>query len=419
MLFSFFYDLVLLLFALPYITWQRLFGGKYKESFSARLGFHLPQFPPSDKVIWIHAVSLGETRAVIPLYQQLRKAHPDTRFVISSTTETGHREAKRGMPDAAAHFFLPLDLSFIMKKAMKQIHPQTLILVEGDLWYHFLTSAKKQGARCFLVNGKISERSANRFKKIPFFIHRLLACFDGICLQSERFYQRFKELGADPSKLVVTGNLKYDFVVPHLTPTEKDQLKEELGITEQDRVLVIGSTHDPEEEELLTALEPVWKKIPHLKVLIVPRHPERFPLVAALLEKRHISFFSYTQRSQKRGGERVILIDTMGLLLSCYQLADIAIVAGSFTDRVGGHNIMEPSQYAVPVLFGPYMHTQLDMVDEMLRAGAGLQVSLNELDKALLTLLLTPGKRQQLGSAGLTLTQSMKGATQKTFQIIS
>ena len=166
---------ILAIAALPKMLWQWFVLGKYRESLSQRLGCTLPSFQPKEgqKVIWIHAVSMGETRAVIPLYRLIRQTFPESAVVISTTTETGNAEAKRSMPDADAHFFLPLDFSWVIRRVMKRMRPTTLILCESDFWYHLLKIAKEKGVHLALVNGKVSERSSNRFKKVSFFTKQI------------------------------------------------------------------------------------------------------------------------------------------------------------------------------------------------------------------------------------------------------
>ncbi len=409
MIFSLFYDLILLLIglvALPKLLWQCFRLGKYRSSFKARFGLGLPPIENVD--IWIHTISVGETRAALPLFKELKKNYPQAKIIISNITETGHAEAKRSMKDADAHFFLPLDFSFIIKKAIKKFRPKLLILVESDFWYNLLKSTKKSGAKIALVNGKISERSFKRFMLLPFFRHPLFSLIDCFCLQSETYAERFLKMGIPQEKIHVTGNMKFDIPVKKLTLEEISTWKADLGITPEDRVIVIGSTHDPEEEWLLAAL----KEIPKLKIILVPRHPERFSKI------RTMSDLAYSERAHKTGKERVILIDAMGHLNSLYQLADIAIVAGSFVTHIGGHNVFEPANFGIPVLFGPHMFTQTDLTTAVLTCGAGLQVTLETLPSTVKDLLSDPQKRQAMHLAGLKLADSSRGSSHKTFETI-
>ncbi len=420
---SILYSTVLFFYALcilPKFLWQRIVLGKYRETIAQRFGFHLPQLNlnAGQKVLWIHAVSMGETRAVIPLCQLLAKQFPEMAIVISSTTETGYAEAKRSMPEANAHFFLPLDFSWIIQRTLNHFKPSYLILVEGDVWYHLLSLAKKLGLKIFYVNGKISERSAKRFSYISSFARRLYSYFDVLCVQSELYASRFRSLGIPSDQLIVTGNMKLDASPKRLTDVELDHIRSELGIKATDRLLVIGSTHEPEEEWLLSALDSVWKRIPTLKVVIVPRHPERFAHVTAMLRKRGVETISYSQRQQKTGAEQVILIDAMGLLNTCYQLADIAIVAGTFVSHVGGHNLFEPTLFHVPVLFGPHVHNQPNLQQLILEAKAGKQVTLEEVPQAVLDLLTHPEVHAKYVKACKTLCLSVQGSVKRTYDSI-
>jgi 3-deoxy-D-manno-octulosonic-acid transferase len=420
---TFFYNTVLfflLLAALPKILWQWYTLGKYRHSFRQRLGWNLPDISAhrGAPVIWMHTISVGETRAIVPLFKKMREHFPEALFLISSVTETGHMEAKRSLQGAHAYFFLPLDFSWIIRRAIVKYRPDLLILCESDFWYHLLHETKKRGARIVLVNGKISVRSARRFSLCKPFARRLFAPFDLLCLQNERFKDSFSALGVEPSKLYVTGNLKLDTTFPRLTSAERDSWKRDLGITPDDRVLVIGSSHVSEEGWLLSALDEVWGKIPTLKVLLVPRHPERFAEVAKLLAERGLKAISLSQKAQKRGDERVVLIDAMGQLYTCYQLAELAIVGGSFVDWVGGHNIFEPVQCRVPVLFGPHMHGQVDLTEVVLKGGAGRQVTLQELPQVLVELFEEPTKRLEMVQAALRLSTEVSGSTQRTWDAI-
>ena len=223
-------------------------------------------------------------------------------------------------------------------------------------------------------------------------------------------------MGIPPKKMTVTGNLKFDTHFEKLTPSEKNYFRDELGISSHDRVVTIGSTHVQEEERLLKQLEPLWKEIPNLKLLLVPRHPERFQEVAILLKKMNIPSISYSTRKSCNQREKVVLIDAMGLLPTCYQLAEVALVGGSFVKGVGGHNIFEPIQCGVPVLFGMHMESQRDFADLILRAMAGRQLTLDELPEALKELLQNGGMRAHMTACGKKLTQSAQGAIARTWE---
>jgi 3-deoxy-D-manno-octulosonic-acid transferase len=284
-----------------------------------------------------------------------------------------------------------------------------LIVVESDFWYNLVSFNKK----VVLVNGKISETSQSRFKLFSFFSKALFSQFDLFCLQSQRFASRFETLGVAPSKIVVTGNLKFDQPFPHL---DIERWRTDLGISPTDKVITLGSTHDPEEDQLISAIEPLFDQFQNLKILLVPRHPERFPAVAALLDKKKIHYAKFSDHLPKQGNERIILIDAMGILSACYQLSDIAIVGGSYVSHVGGHNIFEPAALGIPVLFGPHMETQRDLVDVVVHGGAGKQVPLDRLTSTLEQMLKTPPL--EMKQAGLKLAEEVQGATGRTWKSI-
>ncbi len=416
------YELALWLLAfvaLPKMFFERLFYKKYQQNFSQRFGKKFPVIKKNGKfLIWIHAVSVGETKAIAALAKKLKEEIDDCMLVISSITETGHAEAKRGLPFADHHVYLPVDLSFIIRPIVRRVQPDLVILAETDFWYNFLDEAKKQGAHLALVNGKVSLRSLARFKKFSFFARMLFSLFDLLCLQSKLYLNRFSQLGIPKEKMIPTGNLKFDDHVALLSPDDLAQWKQDLGISPKDQVIVIGSTHDPEEKLLMKTLESVWARNHRLHVILVPRHPERFQEVASLLEKMQVSFIRFSNIKSRQGNEKVILVDAMGMLRKMYQLADLAIVAGSFTPKVGGHNIIEPLWYHVPVIFGPYMHAQPDLLDLVNEYSAGKQTAIEDIGNLVIELLNDPDKCTEWGKNGNLLIAEIQGATDKTFQAL-
>ncbi len=393
----FLYNTVLILFtlvSLPKFLWEMVRHRKHRRSFFEKLGFKLPNFqlPPERLHIWIHSVSVGETKAVAPLVGLLRQRHPQACFVISTTTETGLSEAQRSMPGLDHYFYLPVDFSWTIRRLVGRLNPHLLILVESDFWLNLVSEVE----HVVVVNGKISETSLTRFLLFPFFTKRLFGAVDHFCVQSSRFAKRFEALGVDPAKITVTGNLKFD---QPLSSIDKAQWRKEFGIHAEDRVIVIGSTHETEEESLIDALAPLLASFPTLKIMIAPRHPERFSQVAALLEKKKIA--------------NVILIDKMGVLSGCYQLAEIAVVGGSFISSVGGHNIFEPAALGVPVLFGPHMESQKDLVDLIVHSGAGKQVSLEAIAATVDSMLRHPP--EEMRQAGLQLAKEVHGAVNRSY----
>ncbi len=405
-----------LLLVLPKILWQRIFHGRFKGRFSCFLGLSLPNVKPKQgKVYVLYAVSMGETKAAASLFYKMKQTCKKDQFYIISRTETGHEEAKKSMEGADGYFLLPIDFSWGMKRFLKRLKPDVVIIVENDFWINFLRISKSLGALVFLVSGKVSFRSFLRFKKLSFFSRRLFTNFDLICSQNDLFKERFIALGVDPLKVRSTGNLKCDTA---FTKVDVGGLKQTLGILEKDRVLVLASTHSNEEEALLKALSSLWEKIPRLKIIVVPRHPERFLEVEEMIRTKNLSVISYSNIEKKTGSEQVVLIDAMGLLLSIYQIADLAIVGGSFLKTLQGHNIFEPVQVGIPVLFGPYMSDQKALVECILAAQAGKQACLKSLSHQVEELLQKVELYQEMQTQGAQLLLQMEGSSARTWEAL-
>lgn len=420
---SAFYDLFLTVVLLVMIPKALLSSWRGKKSFSGlwqRLGCGIePLVKGARKLVWIHAVSLGETKAVAALVTRLRETMGDPLIVVSSITATGHAEAKASMPFADRHLYLPFDLRCIVKRVLGRVTPDLVIIMETDYWYHFLQEAHRLGARLAVVNGKLSERSTDRYKKVPLFARSLFGLFDSICVQSPEYFERFRSLGVDPTKINVTGNLKFDAHLPALSENELTSWRKKLGISASDWVVTVGSTHAPEEKLVMDVCKELWKDQPSLKLLLVPRHPERFNEVAALLKLEGIEYTRLSDGSALQSDARVVLIDGMGVLKECYQLCQVALVAGSYTPRVGGHNILEPCHYGKPVIFGPYMHSQPELERLVLDAHAGMKVGPEKLGEVLMNLLMTPSLCDALGQSGARLIEANRGSVARTLQALS
>lgn len=418
MLYRLMYEIVLWLAALlvlPKMLYQMIVKKKYRASFFKRWGWGFPHIEKGTrKLFWIHAVSVGEVKAVAPLVKRL-KQEGNPLILISTITETGLAEAKKSIPEAEHHVFLPFDFYGVIVPIVHNVKPDMVILCETDFWLNFLYAAKDCGAAIALVNGKISELSLKRFKAFSGFSKQLFKLIDIFCLQSEHHLRRFEELNIPEAKLTVTSNLKFDGVPTLLSAVEKDNLKAKLGLTTGQKVAVLGSTHDPEEHMLLQAFKNLWLKDPSLKVIVVPRHPERFNLVAALLKNQGIPFDRYSH-SDPSPQSKVCLLDTMGMLGACYQIADLAVVAGSYTAKVGGHNILEPLWHGVPTVFGPHMHGQPELVEVVAEYRAAKQLPIEQFEAAVERLLQGGEEAESLRLNALKLVKDARGSLQRTLE---
>lgn len=416
----FFYRLLFVFFAaiaFPYLFYNYLFKKKYRECLAKRTGFFQQiKKPFKEKTIWIHAVSVGETKAVSLLAKRLKEAFPEAPLIISSITETGHAEALRSIPFADLHIYLPFDFPGLMKRIVKRINPFLVLFSETDLWTNLLYEAKRQGAKTALVNGKISERSTKRMQLFSFYPSLVFSFVDLFCVQNAEYKERFLALGVDEKKIQTTGNLKFEGSFRSVDHATLKNLKEKLKLEEGDCIITIGSTHESEEAFFIKAFAPLLDAMKNLKILIVPRHPERFEKVRRLLNDSRFKSGSLNKGSDSSC--RFILIDEMGKLCECYQLSELSIVGGSFFPGVGGHNLLEPLAYGVPVLFGPFVENQLELARLVLERKAGFQLTKEQVAQTSEALLKNHIEKQALGERGKALVRSIQGQSEKTLSAI-
>lgn len=403
---------------LPKLIYQAIFLKKYRLSFFKRIGFGFPKIERKGDapLIWIHAVSVGETQAIAGFVKKLkRELVKESVIVFSSITETGHATAKRLLPEVDYHLFLPFDFFFSVRRAIRKTVPDLVIVSELDLWWRFLDTAKKNGAHVLVASGKLSDSSFKAFNRFKVFSKRLFSTVDFYCMQSDAYREKLLRLGVPPEKIEVTGNMKADFQIPAASSQEKELFRKKLGFSQEDFVLVIGSTHEPEEEMILKALDPLLQSIPALKIVLVPRHPERFSHVKAIVGAKPYRWSAFST-IKDTDSTKIVVVDAMGVLIQCYQIANAAIVAGSFVEHVGGHNILEPCFFGVPTLCGPFMHTQKQLIDVALEYKAVLQVDENSLQRVVKELIEQKEKQEELSKNGRLLCEKLRGATQRTIE---
>lgn len=327
--------------------------------------FHLPN-PEGKELIWIHGVSVGEIKAAQPLFRALKEKHPNAFFFVTTTTTTGQFEARRSL-NADAVRYLPFDIPWVARLWAERLRPKLFLLIETDFWPNLLRAIRRVGGKTALVSGKLSFRSARRFQRFAPLSKRLFSLLDLLCVQNEEHARRFEPLLVDPSRLHITGNLKLD---QEPQPVEISFWQQKLALSRP--ALAVTCTHSGEEESILEALCDL-----DLFFFLAPRHPERFDEVAHFLTRKSIPFFRWSKMEKRRGGEKVLLVDAMGQLPICYSLSRLAIVGGSFTGKVGGHNVLEPCLYKIPVFFGPSMDAQREFASKVLASKAGKQIPLD------------------------------------------
>jgi len=394
----------------PWTLWRAL-QREGKPSWRERLGNYSIRYRKGAKRIWIHAVSVGEVAAAIPILRELRKRLTDWEIVLTVTTSSGHKTAHDRAEGLYDHlYYFPLDVARFQMRAMERVRPKVVAIMETELWYNFLWCAKALGAKTMLVNGRVSDRSFPRAMKLRWFYKTLLRLVDRSFMQTEKDAERIKCLGADAPSVV--GNSKFDEAVEGLD-ANPNYWRRELSIPEEKRVVVIGSTRGEEEENfVLNALSSI--DLPNVVVIHAPRHLERVPEIEKWASK---CFVKVTLRSKGGGGDYIIL-DTYGELSKMYSIADVVIIGGGFAN-FGGQNLIQPLAHGKPVIHGPHMQNFSEVAEAALAARASIACSSPaELAVALQFLLGDDGLRKAMGEAAEALVQANAGAATRYAEAI-
>ncbi|MBI3808955.1 MAG: 3-deoxy-D-manno-octulosonic acid transferase [Nitrospirae bacterium] len=418
------YNLFLAL-ASPFILALLLAKKRCRPGLRQRLGW-LPQGPTTawgdGRTIWLHAVSMGEATAVVPLVQQLKARYPDFRIVVSTVTETGRETVLRRLSGQAEHLYFPLDYPWAVRSALDAVRPRLIIIVETELWPNFLREAAARGIPVLLANGRLATDSFTGYRRLRSFFRHVLAAFTLCSMQTDRDMERIIQLGVEPERVVRTGNLKYDQVAA-LTQSAPGRIsKSDLGVAESEDLFVAGSTHPGEEEAVLDCYRRLLDVVPSLVLVLAPRHIERADAVCAAARMRGFKVFRRTALPGARStpsGPRVIVLDTRGELASLYQEATLVFVGGSLVD-VGGHSPLEPAAWGKAVVFGPHMDHFAEAAEQFLRQGAGIQVrDVHEMADAMTALLKDRAKLEERGKAAYQLVLENQGAVARTVALIA
>jgi 3-deoxy-D-manno-octulosonic-acid transferase len=416
----FFYNLIFLVlsfflipFSLPKILFSR--GSVHRE----RWGFYSPDVLRrlgKKPHIWFHAASVGEVAVALSLLTQMKRAYPRHGFVISTTTPQGRAVASRA-PGVDAAFLAPLDLPWIVKRAVQRIKPSLLLVVETELWPNLLKGAKKAGIPVILFNGRISQRSYRFYLPLRFFFRGVLANFDALCLKSGADRKRMVSLGAAPSAIHITGDIKFHQIAKP-SKGAGERLRKKLQLPEDPPCLIAGSTHEGEEALILQVFKELQIDFPRLILILAPRHLQRIPRVEKILGSQRVRWMKRTMIDAKRQPKEVILLDTVGELAALYGLGTAIFVGGSFS-RVGGHNVLEVLAHGKGVIFGPHMENFMEIARLVVERGAGIQVRTpEELTKALKRLIVSPALSKEMGEKGLALLREHQGALESTMKIV-
>jgi len=416
--------LVVFIVVSPYFVYQAVRYKKYIGSLRQRLGYLPISFNvDGEESIWIHAVSVGEALTARALAADFKARYPRLRLFLSTTTIAGQQVARRSLQHVDALFYFPFDWAFIVRRTLNIVKPRVFVMMETEIWPNLLRVCRARGVKTVVINGRISSRSYPRYRLIRHFFRRVLADVDRFCMQSEESARRLVDLGADPSRVTVTGSLKFDSLeIP--SPTSHGKPRERVlrffRLSANRTVVVAGSTVRGEEAAVLGALKRVKATMPSALAILAPRQPERFGEVERLA--RDAGFVTMRRSELAIDVEPradVVVLDTIGELAELYQLATAVFVGGSLVDY-GGHNILEPAIFGKPIVFGPYMQNFREIADAFLTNGAAVQVqSERDLEETMLTLVADPVRRARLGAAARALVEANRGAKYKTLGVIA
>ena len=420
--------IIFLIISLPSVIGQLIFTGKYRQSLKARLGFVPSELwqriegSPDKKVIWLHAVSVGEMLAASSLLADIRKEFPDHQLIISTTTETGQAIAKQKIEAGEEVIYFPLDLSFITRYFIRHINPSLFIIMETEIWPNMIQQMALNHTRIVIINGRLSPGSYKGYKVVKSLIAPLLKRIDLLCMQTRSDAEKIISLGAPAEKVKVTGNIKIDqALVNEPGPKDLAVLREKLLIKEGDKVLVAGSTHPGEEKIILEVYKNIRPQFPDLKLIIAPRHVERIVKIEKIVSDFDYLAFRYTDllNISIEKAPQVIILDKIGALREIYSLATIVFMGGMLI-RHGGQNMLEPAALGKPVIYGPHIHNFQDITEMFLKARAQIMVyDKKELEHTCSWLLSSPEQARVLGSKARKVVERNTGAVKNNIEEIS
>lgn len=404
----FFYSLLVSVatpFLLLRLWWRGRKDPKLWQGWRERLGHVKPSSRP---VIWVHAVSVGETIAAEPLVKNLVKQYSSQTILVTAMTSTGAERAQALFGDTVEYAYVPYDYPMAVTRFLRRAQPRALVIMETELWPNIVAKTHAAGIPIIVANARLSERSARGYKKVSWFSSQLFDRLDWIAAQAEADARRFIEVGAKKSAVKVIGSIKFDVSVSPEIQAKSHALRAQLG-SESRPVWIAASTHEGEDEQLLVAHQRALQQVPSLLLILVPRHPERFDHVARLVESQGLSL---ARRSREESADQVqvYLGDTMGELLMLYGAADLAFIGGSLIRR-GGHNPLEAAAWAMPVISGPHVFNFSDIFRRLEQGGGLLTVDSSDgLADSLSQLLADKAYRETVGANAESVLLANQGA---------
>jgi 3-deoxy-D-manno-octulosonic-acid transferase len=410
----------LLILCAPYFLFRGLFQKKFRSQWIQRMGFF--QDMPFKSPIWFHAASVGEVFCTLPLLKKIRKEFPQREIVLTTMTSTGNEAAKTHLPEADRVLFFPIDYPLALRRVIKKIQPSLLLIAETELWPNLLRSCGRKGIPIILFNGRISEKSFRGYLFFKFLFKECLKYVSLFLMQTREDQTRIIEIGAESDKTRIVGNLKFDQTFPSFNQEALANLAKSIGLQGKEAILIAGSTHPGEEEILLSLFKELRKIHSHLILILAPRHLVRLEEVERILEKESMSWVRRTSLAMDQDHQKqkeppeVILLDTMGELMSLYSLGTLVFVGGSLVP-IGGHNPLEPLFFKKCVLFGPYMFHFLEISRRLVEEGGAIQANgIEDLSTHMKRLLKDVRTRRDTGERGYQFLKRHQGATERIFK---
>jgi 3-deoxy-D-manno-octulosonic-acid transferase len=403
------YTLLLYLLApvvLLRLAWRGLRAPDYLRRWPERFGFIEP--PLGERVIWVHAVSVGEVQAAEPLLRALLEQRPEYSILVTTVTPTGSDRVVEMFGNDVAHIYAPYDLPDAVARFLERVRPELAIVMETELWPNLFHACQRRQIPLLLVNARLSDRSSRGYRRIRGLVGQTLAAVTQIAAQSEQDAERFMALGADAGRVTVTGNLKFEQRIPPSLLERAEVLRREWGASRP--VWIAASTHEGEEELVLDAFHQVCKAFPECLLVIVPRHPERFGDVAELCRQRGLGVRLRSDGQPCTLDTQVFIGNSMGELPLFYAASDVAFVGGSLV-RHGGHNLLEPAALGIPVVTGPQVFNFTEISRLLIAAGACTQVeNVAGLERTVRQWLGDANARHQVGEQGRIVVEKNRGA---------
>lgn len=407
------------------LLWRSRLAPAYRQRWLERFGvFTAPAFDHSKPVIWLHAVSVGETLAAVPLIKQLQLDHPDWQWTITTTTPTGSEQVRAIFGGAIlqntfAHVYAPYDLPIFISAFIKRAQPSLAIVMETELWPNMLHSCRTHNIPVIIANARLSEKSARGYAKLAPLTRSMLADVSMIAAQQNADGERFIDLGLTRDKLSVTGSIKFDLNMNDVIRNKAAALRLQWSCSETRKVWLAASTHTGEDEIILQTFSELKKQLPDLLLVLVPRHPERFSAVAVQCTQAGWNVITRSSNANADAGADIVIGDTMGELLAFYGAVDIAFVGGSLVP-VGGHNLIEPAAWACPVISGPHLFN-FSEVQRLLQENNALTIAKNsdDLVVAIKNWLTNEEPRKHAGERAKQVADNNRGALKKLCALVA